>query len=128
MPTSQFLVNPNTLPHPHQLVPQTELRRVDTRNERTPFLYFHWLHYNALRALLGHPPYIIAVSHGRPMDAHKQDAINFFTWSAVKWPAAFDREQELYTTPRRPGQGLEYVDMLSRFVYYFRDGLYLYAN
>ncbi|KAG8854153.1 hypothetical protein FRB91_003952 [Serendipita sp. 411] len=98
--------------HPHQLISPGEVRtRIDPRNERAPLSYIHWLHYNALRALLGYPSYTVSNPSGRPMEVHKQEAINFYTWSNVKWPTIFEKEQELYTTPREIGQGVQYADL-----------------
>lgn len=44
------------------------------------------------------------------METHKQDAMNFYAWSNVKWPSVFDREPELSTMAREPGKGIEYTD------------------
>ncbi|KAG8816061.1 hypothetical protein FRC17_000479, partial [Serendipita sp. 399] len=98
--------------HPHQLISPGETRaRVDPRNERAPLSYIHWLHYNAIRALLGYPSYTIPNPLGRAMEVHKQEALNFYAWSNVKWPTIFDKEQELNTTPRELGQGVQYTDL-----------------
>jgi hypothetical protein len=108
---SSLVTSQPTAPHPHQLmVPGDVRQRLEQKNERAPLSYFHWMHYNALRALLGYPHYVLPSPLGRPMDAHKQDAVNFYTWSNVKWPAVFDREQELVTLPREAGKGVEYTD------------------
>ena len=90
--------------------------RVDPRNERAPLSYIHWMHYNALRALLGYPAYTIPNPAGRSIETHKQDALNFYSWSNVRWPPAFEREQELYTTPREVGEGVQYADYDGRYI------------
>jgi hypothetical protein len=90
--------------------------RIEPKNERAPLSYIHWLHYNALRALLGYPHYTIPNPVGRPIEAHKQDAANFYAWSNVKWPAIFDREQDLVTMPREVGEGAQYSDLDGRYV------------
>ncbi|PVG01016.1 hypothetical protein CPB86DRAFT_823880 [Serendipita vermifera] len=109
--TTQSLPPQPTIPHPHHLLGPGDARaRIDPKSERSVLHYIHWLHYNAIRALLGYPAYTIQNPAGRPMEAHKQDVMNFYAWSNVKWPAAFDREQELYTTPRKVGDGLQYSD------------------
>ena len=101
--------------HPHQLISPGDVRaRVEPRNERAPLSYIHWLHYNATRALLGYPAHTIQNPLGRSMEAHKQDAINFYTWSNVKWPTIFAREPELLTTPREYGEGIQYSDFDGR--------------
>lgn len=68
-----------------------------------------------MRALLGYPYYAIPNPAGRSMELHKQDAVNFYAWSNVKWPVVFDREHELVTTPREVGEGIQYADVDGRY-------------
>jgi hypothetical protein len=86
------------------------------KTDRYPLEYIHWLHHNCVRALLGLPPYTILAPRGRTIESHKENTKKYMEWSWTKWPQVFEREQELYNTPRRPGEGLEYVERVFKYV------------
>ena len=86
------------------------------KTDRYPLEYIHWLHHNCVRALLGLPPYTIPAPRGRNIEAHKENAKKYMEWSWTKWPPVFEREQELYDSSRRPGEGLEYAERVFKCV------------
>lgn len=86
------------------------------KTDRYPLEYIHWLHHNCVRALLGLPPYTISAPKGRSIESHKENAKKYMEWSWTKWPPIFGLEQELYNDPRRPGEGLEYVERVLKYV------------